>query len=932
MESQATGTILGRVVHGELDTPVSGVTVAVVGLPLNAATGEEGRFVLAAVPVGERRIRVSMVGFQEVTLEGVRVKAGAQTDLGTVRLTAAPVPLEPVVVRAERLRLVEPDVVVTHDVVLGRELRELPIVAVEEAVELAAGVSEGHFRGGRVGQEVYVVDGVELKNQLEASSQGFGIEFSPTALEEVDVVTGGFGAEFGSALSGVVRYATRRGNPEAWEGRAALLTDQVVPRSLFSGFTGVNVSAGGPLPGLGRGATVFADLLAQGMLDADPRARGATCLDPRAIDGPSGGDLVTMEEDPRTAHLLCPYRSDLLPHQRGEKLIGFLRFDQPLPGGINVTASLLRNRSQRLLYTPEFKYNDDYQLGQRTEGTLGIVSADWVHYRGGWALHLTGRGVAMRLDRHLGAVALEELDDRAEIGGFGLSSWQFLGEDYVRVPIDRQLAEGAAIPGYIRPGGSTGSPFGPGAEGIFFTEGTPDIANWSRSDMLGADLVAEMVSSSGHSVRMGTFAKSYRVENYERLLAHLPGSTPSYARFYPASVSGFLEARLAAADEVIVQLGIRLDAFRPGLTVVQDRSDFLAPVIDTEWQTHFGPRIALAAPVPGTGGRTAMRFSYGLVSQPPDFRYFLDTSLGDSLRADIRRQGNPNLAFERGSAYEVGLEQLLGDSIAVRLTAFRKELGNLVSGSIRFQGTSAAEFTTGDFGEVTGLELSARARYRALALRGGYALQRAVGVVSGALEDTLVDASRGRTLLPLAFDRRHSVDLSLLFGGAAGEGLSPWSAALITQAKSGYPLDRVLLQDEPVEERRATLYLPWTSTTNLRLSRAFAGAPGCARCSWRIVAEGRNVLGRENLIALRRETGTLAPSEESVQNRVDRSLSGPIPYESPRYSRLADLDGDGLITNLEYRQARLAAALDLFDPSLFYGEPRQLRLGVEVSF
>ncbi|HUH13398.1 MAG TPA: TonB-dependent receptor [Longimicrobiales bacterium] len=929
---QTTGTVLGRVVHDELDTPLPDVTVAVAGLPLRVATAPNGRFVLLAVPVGERSIRIERVGFQPHTLEGVRVMAGTQTDIGTIRLAPAPVALEGVVVRSQRQPMIEPDVVMTHEVVLGRELRELPITEVAEAVELVTGVSDGHFRGGRVGQEVYVVDGVELKNQLEASTQGFGIEFSPTALEEVDVVTGGFGAEFGSALSGVVRYATRRGNPERWDARGSLLTDHWAPAGVFRGFSALSVSAGGPLPFLGRGATVFADLLAQGMLDSDPRARGATCLEGEVLPPALAQEWERLRESPLTGHLVCPYRSDLLPHQRGEKLIGFLRMDQPLGNGINLTGSVLRNREQRLLYTPEYKYNRESQLGQRTTGTLGILSMDWVRPSGGHAFHVTARGVAMRLDRHLGAVALEALEERATVAGFGLGAWPLLGEEFVRRPIDAQLAEGAAVPGYRAPGGSTGSPFGPAAEGVFFTEGTPDLAAWSRSDMVGADVVAELVSSAGNSLRAGSFTKSYRVENYERVLAHLAGSTPNYARFFPASVSGFLEARLAAADEVIVQLGLRLDAFRPGLQVRRDRADFLAPVIDTEWQTHFGPRIAVAAPVPGTDRRSAVRFSYGLVSQPPDFRYFLDTTLGDSLRTGIRRQGNPNLAFERGSAWEVGVEHLVADSVALRLTGFRKELGNLVTGSIRFQGSSAAEFTTGDFGEVKGVELALRARRGPLALRGGYAWQKALGVVSGALDDTLVSADGGRILVPLAFDRRHALDAALLAGGAAGDPVTAWSAALVASARSGYPLDRFLDPGDAPAPLQATLYLPWTSTLNLRVARRFASLPGCGRCGWRVVGEGRNILDRENVIALRRDTGTLAPSEAALQPYLEGSIAEPIPLESPRYSRLADLDGDGLITAGEYAQARLAAALDLHDPSLFYGEGRQLRLGVEVVF
>src|SRR5690606_10494468 len=134
-----------------------------------------------------------------------------------------------------------------------------------QVIELTPGVSGGHFRGGRVGQEVYVVDGMELKNQLEASTQGSGIELSPTSLEEIEVITGGFGAQYGSALSGVVSYVTRSGNPDRWEGRASLITDQWAPESMFNGFTGLSTSIGGPLNFLGGGSRLFVDVLAQGM-------------------------------------------------------------------------------------------------------------------------------------------------------------------------------------------------------------------------------------------------------------------------------------------------------------------------------------------------------------------------------------------------------------------------------------------------------------------------------------------------------------------------------------------------------------------------------------------------------------------------------------------------------------------------------------------
>jgi filamentous hemagglutinin family protein len=80
---------------------------------------------------------------------------------------------------------------------------------------------------------------------------------------------------------------------------------------------------------------------------------------------------------------------------------------------------------------------------------------------------------------------------------------------------------------------------------------------------------------------------------------------------------------------------------------------------------------------------TGIRFNYGRVAQPPDFRYFLDSTIGDSLRTDIRRQGNPNLAFEKGSSYEAGINHLFGENVALGITAFRKTLDNLVSGNLQ---------------------------------------------------------------------------------------------------------------------------------------------------------------------------------------------------------------------------------------------------------
>jgi hypothetical protein len=99
------------------------------------------------------------------------------------------------------------------------------------------------------------------------------------------------------------------------------------------------------------------------------------------------------------------------------------------------------------------------------------------------------------------------------------------------------------------------------------------------------------------------------------------------------------------------------------------------------------------------------------------------------------------------------------------------------------------------------------------------------------------------------------------------------------------------------------------------------------------VFDGRNLLDRHNILALSRATGRLSPpGAEVLALARSRTSPGPIPAESPLYTTLLDLDRNGVIDGAEFDTGRIAAAIDRFDPSLYFGEARQLRLGIEVSF
>lgn len=923
--AQTNGSILGQVTSAAGE-PLRGVQVSVTSPALRAVTGTDGRFVLGAVPAGERTVHVEMLGYRAVTVTGVRVSSGRATEL-KLQLEPAPVSLKGIEVEAERVRLIEPEVSTTHEVVTGRELRELPLDRIEDALELATGVSQGHFRGGRIGQETYVVDGLAVKNVLEASSKGAALEFSPTSLDEMDVITGGLSAAYGSAISGAVSYATRRGSRERWESNAGLRSDGFQPKG--SGFTSLSLTTGGPLRMLGDGTTVFGDLLLQGMADADPHARGATCLSSTDLPTEVASRLQLLRGG-AGASLYCPYAPSTLPHDAGDRVIGFLRLDRPLGGGLSLTATALGNRLQRQLYTPELKYSTGSQLGQRSYGSLGTLTLDWTRNRGELTQHALLRGGVMRLDRYLGALDPWTMGDRPTFANFGFGGFRFLGEDFARSSPEAQLQAGTGVPGYVPEGGAIGSPYGPAGQGIFFTTGTPQLANWTRSEQVSADVLGEVYTATGVVARAGASGKLFRIQSYERTAAANPGSAFNYALFFPRTASGFGEVQWGTSDELHVQIGVRLDAFKPGLDFRFDRANFLAPSLQTDWKLALMPRFGASMPLPGSRGRTVLRANFTRLAEPPDFQYFLDTTVGDSLRTSIRRQGNANLSFEHGSAYEVGVTQLLTPALSAAVTVFRKDLENLVSGDVRFGSSTDPTFSLADYGTVTGLEVAVRGRWPGWTLRAGYSLQKAVGVSSGALGDTVISVSDSRVTYPLSFDQRHSIDASVLAGRAAG-GKGRWGAALAATARSGYPLDRRL----SVSGARSDLpaYLPWTSDLTGRASYELGSLPACG-CRWRVTVDGRNLLGLHNVMALRRDSGLLGPAADALA-AVEGGVAvpnAPIPLESPRYSALIDLNKDGNITPEEFRAARFAAALDRFDPSLYYGEPLQLRAGVEVTF
>jgi hypothetical protein len=126
--------------------------------------------------------------------------------------------------------------------------------------------------------------------------------------------------------------------------------------------------------------------------------------------------------------------------------------------------------------------------------------------------------------------------------------------------------------------------------------------------------------------------------------------------------------------------------------------------------------------------------------------------------------------------------------------------------------------------------------------------------------------------------------------------------------------------------------LPNTSSVDLLIRRPIrlGGTIGG------IYLDVRNVFNRQNVVAVRRDTGEPQATQPAIELMAEEAYlanSSPIPFESQRYRPEADLNGDGFVAGREeLYPVYLQAANDYGQPIFAYGPPRLIRLGLELVF
>lgn len=209
-----TGKVSGIITAEATNEPLANVTVTIVGTSSTATTNDAGYYVMTNIPPGGYDVKVELTGYAAETVEGAKVLAGLTTTLNFALQASEVVKLEDITVTATK-PLIKKDVTQTTRIIEAEDIAAMPRDSVNGILQTLPGVSvlnstgSLHVRGGRSTEVKYLIDGIPISDPIGGS---LGLNISARSLEQMEVITGGFNAEYGDAQSGIVNLITKAGS------------------------------------------------------------------------------------------------------------------------------------------------------------------------------------------------------------------------------------------------------------------------------------------------------------------------------------------------------------------------------------------------------------------------------------------------------------------------------------------------------------------------------------------------------------------------------------------------------------------------------------------------------------------------------------------------------------------------------------------------
>jgi hypothetical protein len=794
-----TGKIAGTVVDAETGEGLPGANVIIEGTILGAAVDLDGYYMILNVPPGVYTLEVMMLSYQTMRVENVRVSIDLTSKVD-FKLGMEALVGETVTVVAER-PLVRADVTSTQSFVGAEDIEALPVEGVAQILELQAGMVKGHMRGGRASEIAYQIDGNSVTDPYSGEK---AVEIENMAIQELQVISGTFNAEYGQAMSGIVNIVTKDGGQKL-AGNLSIYSGDYVSKNknTFYNINNINpwsifdvqASLDGPLPVLSKKFSFFTSAR---FISDDGHLYGQRVFNPgdNPLDplyaGPSGDEApVSMNRQER---LSLQAKLTYIISTQYKLTYGMLWDKYNYRDFIN--DDLIHSHSH------DFKYNPD----------------------GDYQRHKKGYNHSLNFKHILNPTT------------FYTVSFSYLFSDYRYYVFQdpEEILKGKQIdPRYVDPDLLDVN------VAANFRSGGTEMWHFNRNTttMIGKfDIISQITKT--HQIKVGIEARKHKLYMHEFELIPKkeqgieiepfepdipPISSPLHNKYTynPVEASAYIQDKMEF-KAITVNVGVRYDLFDPDGKVPTDLKDPhndsfelwdfdldtlitgldpVQPINDdgsynywrykykkTKFKHQISPRIGIAFPITSRG---VIHFSYGHFFQIPTFEHLYTDPEFEVEKGIKTRMGNADLNPQRTVIYEFGLQQQLSENIGMHITGYYKDIRDLLGTEIHetyISGNKYARYVNRDYGNVRGITIAFDKRSTGyLSASIDYTYQVAEGNASDPNatfwdNQSIPPRESEKQVVPLDWDQTHTLNLSVTLSKS-----SSWGLSIIGRYGSGLP-------------------------------------------------------------------------------------------------------------------------------------------------
>lgn len=768
-EYLASGKIVGKVTDESTGEPIPGANVLIEGTSMGAATDLKGEYFILNIPPGSYSVRASIIGYKTVIQTGVDVSINHTTNLH-FQLEETVLEFEESVIVTASRPLVEMDKTSTRHFVSAEEIAVRPTNDFISLLSSLPGIDQSAtgeltVRRGSIDQVAFLIDGMRASNPLDYEPY---TNINLSSIQELEIITGGFNAEYGQAQSGVFNIVTKEGTR-----KLQVFTEMrwIPPRKPHWGTAFYDYSTNR------YWENSHARHLQWWIDNPDQWVDqfGIPGNDPNAAMTPEAAYANYMQ----THQPLTNYTNE--SGYIGEIAIGgpllplndvFFFVSGKMRSTPPVTGNSFRERGEWLDGTAKLTYSINPSLKLMASAFIGITKSNY--------------GMEYLNDAFINSYGIESKYAYYDFTGFpeNKSNGQTLQLTHVlnpstfyQVQLSRiyRLRSQSTFPG-DEDGWENGVPatdnlratneFGgsiPGGYSNLIGLYTSGYYYRGRDENLDWTLSADMTSqlNTRWQIKGGGDFSYYILDRFQEAKAF---NAIEQAKYSPYEGNLYFQNKLEF-EGLIINAGLRYDFYNPNDENFDDLFDPFGSFgkapgepgtpqkSPTKTYGQLSPRLGVSHPI---SENTVLHFSYGHFFQRANFGDYgegtsvlgiLNTYLtdpGTGIYAPYNL-GNRNLKPRKTVEYEIGIEHNIGGIVA-DITAYYKDITNTVRTITVFTREGARYYTSGngDYGDSKGIEISLRKPLTGF--WGGYLNYTYTAGINGRSGDPVIIAPPGSNI------------------------------------------------------------------------------------------------------------------------------------------------------------------------------------------